>query len=181
MSVITILRILIGFSLSLGTLSAWALPSDYEQAIRFNSKESHVDDKQGITTFKGDVVVIQGSIKITGDTVTMTRNPGGEVNVITAIGDRAYFEQLQKIGDPKPLQAYAITIQYNALKNQILLIDKAKVINQDNTIEGEKIVYDTIKQVAIAGQGNSANITAPRSRVEMVLYPKRKSTPENVK
>ena len=50
----------------------------------------------------------------------------------------------------------------------LVLIDKAKVINDGNTTEGEKIVYDTVKQIASAGRANCANVTAPRPRIDML-------------
>ena len=56
-----------------------------------------------------------------------------------------------------------------------MLIDKAKVINDGNTTEGEKIVYDTVKQVANAGRANGTNVTAPRPRIDMVIQPKKKT------
>ena len=114
-------------------------------------------------------------MKITGNTVTITRNAAGEIDVVTSVGNLAYFEQLQKATDPKPVQAYAVTIQYHAPQNRIVLIDKAKVINDGNTTEGEKIVYDTVKQVANAGRANGANVTAPRPRIDMVIQPKKKT------
>lgn len=115
-------------------------------------------------------------MKITGNTVTITRNAAGEIDVVTSVGNLAYFEQLQKATDPKPVQAYGVTIQYHAPQNRIVLIDKAKVINDGNTTEGEKIVYDTVKQVANAGRATGSSVTAPRPRIDMVIQPKKKLT-----
>ena len=49
------------------------------------------------------------------------------------------------------------------------------MINDGNTTEGEKIVYDTVKQVANAGRANGASVTAPRPRIDMVIQPKKKN------
>src|SRR5207253_6002048 len=121
------------------------------------------------------VIITQGSMKITGNTVTITRTPAGEIDVVTSVGNLAYFEQLQKATDPKPVQAYGVTIQYHAAQNRIVLIDKAKVINDGNTTEGEKIVYDTVKQVANAGRATGNKVTQQRPRVDMVIQPKKKT------
>ena len=175
MSLVKSLPLLLSLSAALGSVSAWALPNDNEQPIRIQANEAQLDDKQGVATYKGDVIITQGSMKITGNTVTITRNAAGEIDIVTSVGNLAYFEQLQKATDSKPVQAYAVTIPYHAPQNRIVLIDKAKVINDGNTTEGEKIIYDTVKQVASAGRANGSQVTAPRPRIDMVIQPKKKA------
>ena len=175
MSLVKTLPLLLSLSAALGSASAWALPNDNEQPIRIQANEAQLDDKKGVATYKGDVIITQGSMKITGNTVTITRNAAGEIDVVTSVGNLAYFEQLQKATDPEPVKAYAVTIQYHAPQNRIVLIDKAKVINDGNITQGEKIVYDTVKQVANAGRANGASVTAPRPRIDMVIQPKKKN------
>ncbi|CAD5198621.1 lipopolysaccharide transport periplasmic protein LptA [Pseudomonas sp. FEN] len=175
MSLVKTLPILLGLGAALGSVSAWALPTDNQQPIRIQADDAQLDDKQGIATYKGDVVITQGSMIVKGNTVTLTRTKDGAIDVVTSVGNLAYFEQLQKVGDPKPVQGYGVTIQYHAQQNRIILIDKAKVINDGNTTEGEKIVYDTVKQIAQAGRANGSAITAPRPRIDMVIQPKPKT------
>ena len=99
MSLVKTLPLLLSLSAALGSVSAWALPNDNEQPIRIQANEAQLDDKQGIATYKGDVIITQGSMKITGNTVTITRNAAGEIDVVTSVGNLAYFEQL---GGPRP-------------------------------------------------------------------------------
>ncbi len=92
------------------------------------------------------------------------------------MGNLAYFEQKQAAADPGPMKGYGKTIQYHAQQNRIILIDQAKVISTDgNTTEGEKIIYDTVKQIASAGRANGNKVTAPRPRIDMVIQPKKKA------
>ncbi|MCY4126821.1 MAG: lipopolysaccharide transport periplasmic protein LptA, partial [Pseudomonas sp.] len=58
-------------------------------------------------------------------------------------------------------------------KDLVVLTDRAKVENEGNTTEGEKIVYNTQTQVATAGRGG--NVTTPRQRIDMVIQPKKKA------
>ena len=178
MRLVKTLPILLGLGAALGSVSAWALPNDSQQPIHISADDAQLDDKQGVATYTGGVIITQGSMKITGNTVTITRTPAGEIDVVTSVGNLAYFEQQQKATDPEPVKAYAVTIQYHASQDRIVLIDKAKVINQGNTTEGEKIVYDTAKQVANAGRATGTKVTAPRPRIDMVIQPKKK-TDEN--
>ena len=95
---------------------------------------------------------------------------------MTSVGNLAYFEQKQNATDPGPIKGYGVTIQYHAPQNRIVLTDRAKVISSDgNSTEGEKIVYDTVKQVATAGRANGTKVTAPRPRIDMVIQPKKKA------
>ncbi|MGF0239844.1 lipopolysaccharide transport periplasmic protein LptA [Rhodococcus sp. IEGM1300] len=176
MRLVKTLPILLSLGAALGSASAWALPTDSQQPIRIQADDAQLDDKQGIATYKGDVIITQGSMKVTGNTVTITRTPAGDIDVVTSVGNLAYFEQKQKADSPQPVKGYGKTVQYHAQQNRIVLIDQAKVISDDgSTTEGEKIVYDTVKQVATAGRANGTPITTPRQRIDMVIPPKQKA------
>ena len=54
-----------------------------------------------------------------------------------------------------------------------MLIDQAKVVQEGNTFEGEKIVYDTRRQIVNAGRATNADVTTPRPRVDMVIQPRK--------
>jgi len=167
------LPLLLGLSAALGSASAWALPSDREQPIRVQADTAELDDKQGVAVYRGDVVITQGTLKITGDTVTITQDKNGDIEVFTSVGKPAYYEQ-KPAADKEIVKAYGLTIQYFASNEHIVLIDQAKVIQEGNTFEGEKIVYDTQRQIVNAGRANGASVTTPRPRIDMVILPKKK-------
>ena len=175
MSLVKTLPLLLSLSAALGSVSAWALPNDNEQPIRIQANEAQLDDKQGVATYTGGVIITQGSMKITGNTVTLTRTPAGDIDVVTSVGNLAYFEQKQAAADPAPIKGYGKTIQYHAQQNRIILIDQARVVSSDgNTTDGEKITYDTVKQIAQAGRATGAKIGTPKPRIDMVIQPKQK-------
>ncbi|SEM30535.1 lipopolysaccharide export system protein LptA [Pseudomonas sp. ok272] len=179
MRLVKTLPILLSLGAALGSVSAWALPNDSEQPIRIQADDAQLDDKQGIATYKGDVIITQGSMKVLGNTVTITRTKDGQIDVVTSVGNLAYFEQKQKATDVQPVKGYGKTIQYHAQQNRIVLIDRAKVINSDGgTTEGEKIVYDTAKQIAQAGRANGTSVTTPQPRIDMMI-PAKQKTDEN--
>ena len=163
--------LLLSLSVALGSAGAWALPSDREQPIRVQADTAELDDKQGVGVYRGNVVITQGTLKITGDTVTITQNAQGDIEVFTALGKPAYYEQ-KPSADKQIVKAYGLTIQYFAANERIVLIDQAKVIQEGNTFEGEKIVYDTQRQIVNAGRANGVPLTTPRPRIDMVIQPK---------
>ncbi len=157
-----------------GSVSAWALPSDRNQPIRVQADSAELDDRQGVAVYRGDVVITQGTLKITGHTVTLTQNKQGDIDVVTAVGTPAYYEQLPETGK-QLVKAYGRTIQYFSANERIVLIDQAKVIQEGNTFEGEKIVYDTRRQIVNAGRARGEQIGTPQPRIDMVIQPRQRS------
>ena len=165
--------LLLSLGAALGSASAWALPSDRDQPIRVQADSAELDDKQGVAVYRGGVVITQRTLKITGDTVTITQDANGEIEVFTSVGKPAYYEQ-KPSADKDIVKAYGLTIQYYATNERIVLIDQAKVIQQGNTFEGEKIVYDTQRQIVNAGRATGSNVSMPRPRIDMILQPRKK-------
>lgn len=176
MSCVKTIPYLIGLGLTLLGSYAQALPEDRNQPIRVQADTAELDDKQGVAVYRGDVVITQGTMKITGNTVTITQDESGDVEVFTAIGKPAHYEQ-KPAADKEIVKAYGLTIQYFAANERIVLIDQAKVVQEGNTFEGEKIVYDTQRQIVNAGRATDTDVTTPRPRVDMVIQPRKKDRP----
>ena len=81
MRLLKTLPILLGLGAALGSVSAWALPNDQQQPIRIQADDAQLDDKHGVATYTGDVIITQGSMKVTGNKVTITRTAAGDIDV----------------------------------------------------------------------------------------------------
>lgn len=173
MRFVNTLPLILSLGAALGSAAAWALPSDRDQPIRIQADSAELDDKQGVAVYRGDVIITQGTLKITGDTVTITQTASGDIDVFTSVGNLAYYEQKPAV-DKDIVKAYGKTIQYFASNERIVLIDQARVIQEGNTFEGEKIVYDTRRQIVNAGRATGDNVSTPRPRIDMVIQPKNK-------
>ena len=173
MRFVNTLPLILALGAALGSAAAWALPSDRDQPIRIQADSAELDDRQGVAVYRGDVIITQGTLKITGDTVTITQTASGDIDVFTAVGNLAYYEQKPAV-DKDIVKAYGKTIQYFASNERIVLIDQAKVIQEGNTFEGEKIVYDTRRQIVNAGRATGGSVSMPRPRIDMVIQPKNK-------
>ncbi|WP_028240282.1 lipopolysaccharide transport periplasmic protein LptA [Stutzerimonas azotifigens] len=165
------LPLLLGIGALLASAASWALPEDRNQPIRVQADTAELDDRQGVAVYRGDVVITQGTLKITGNQVTITQDANGDVEVFTAVGKPAYYEQKPAVDKPI-VKAYGLTIQYFAENERIVLIDQARVVQEGNTFEGEKIVYDTQRQIVNAGRATDTQVTTPRPRVDMVIQPR---------
>jgi lipopolysaccharide export system protein LptA len=171
------LSLLIVLGAALGSTGAWALPSDRNQPIRVQADSAELNDKQGVAVYRGDVVITQGTLKITGDTVTIHQNTQGDLERFTAVGKLAYYEQQPEAGKAI-VQAYGRTIQYYASDERVVLIDQAKVIQDGNTFEGEQIVYDPQTQIVNAGRADDRDVSTPQPRIDMVIQPRKKTPGE---
>lgn len=173
MRLVKTLPLLLSIGTALCSAGAWALPSDRDQPIRVQADSAEIDDRKGVAVYRGGVVITQGTLKITGDTVTITQTADGDIDVFTSVGQPAYYEQ-KPAADKEVVKAYGLTIQYFAENERIVLLDQAKVIQEGNTFEGEKIVYDTRRQIVNAGRATGASVTTPRPRIDMIIKPKSK-------
>jgi len=95
MRLVKTLPILLSLGAALGSVSAWALPNDSQQPIHISADDAQLDDKQGVATYTGGVIITQGSMKITGNTVTLTRTPAGDIDVVTSVGNLGLLRQKQ--------------------------------------------------------------------------------------
>lgn len=124
---------------SLVNSNALALESDFDQPIHVSSVKQHASMKTNTIIFTDEVLLTQGSIKITADKLTVIRGSKPNHETMTAEGDVAVFHQIQD--DGKPLDAEAKHIIYDVAKGKITLTKNAQVKQLDSQVNGAKIVY----------------------------------------
>jgi len=116
-----------------------ALETDFQQPIHVSSIAQHAKLKTNTITFTDDVLLTQGSIKITADKLTVIRGTEPNHEIMIADGNVATFHQIQD--DGKPLDAEAKTIRYDVAEGKITLTKSAQVKQLDSQITGATIVY----------------------------------------
>jgi lipopolysaccharide export system protein LptA len=123
--------------------SAFALSTDSQQDMEIEADTAEMDDIKGITIYRGDVVVIQGSMRITGHTMTVHFDDNDDMELAIMQGNPATYRQLpdnSKVYD----EAESLQMEYYALKDYIILIDKALVTQEGSRMSGSRIEYDTV-------------------------------------
>jgi lipopolysaccharide export system protein LptA len=128
---------------------AFALSTDKQQDIEIEADSAEMDDIKGITIYRGNVIVDQGSIHMTGDIMTVYNDADGEMELVIMEGRPATYRQLpddSKIYD----EAEALQMEYYTLKDYVILIDKALVTQEGLRFSGKRIEYDTISSRVIA-------------------------------
>ncbi len=144
--------------------SGFALPEDSQQEIRIASDSAFMDKLQGQLVYTGHVEMIQGTLNIQADRITLIRNDDGLQKVV-AEGKPARYEQTI-VADEGKTQAYGDTIIFHTNNEELILLKNAGLEKQGNVFAGEKIVY-LMKEQRI-----KADSQASDNRIRMVIQPK---------
>ncbi|MCG8670693.1 MAG: lipopolysaccharide transport periplasmic protein LptA, partial [Pseudomonadales bacterium] len=110
--------------------SANALESDKHQPIDIAADNAILDDKAGKAIYRGSVELTQGTLKIVADQLTIETGKEGKVEKVIAKGELAHFTQIPNEND-KPIEAQANTVEYYVTKEKIVLIEQAKVVQNE--------------------------------------------------
>lgn len=156
------------------SLQLHALPEDEDQPIHITADSASINDTTGITTYKGNVVITQGSLLIEASRVDMHRGDDG-VDKLIAKGTPAHFRQRPKANEPYS-DAWGLHMVYQVDNKKLTITQQAKVIQDKDTFTGEKIVYDLDKSIVDAFGNNNGKTGESNGRINMVIQPKTKST-----
>lgn len=141
-----------------------ALPSDKDQPAYISANTADLNQKSGVNVFSGNVVITQGSTKITANKITTYDNAVHKISKAIAIGTPATYETLPKKGD-KLFEASAETIEYFPSKNQVVLIGNGKLQQGGSVLQSDYIVYNQLTGQLITKLYN-------KSRTTITLQPK---------
>jgi lipopolysaccharide export system protein LptA len=166
----------------LALISPWmseashAARADKEQPIAIEADWAEADDARRVTVYKGRVVVEQGTIRITGDVVTMYYNPQRELSKMVATGRPARFQQQQDDGGGYQ-RAKANRMEYLVNSDTMVLIGAAELAQGASKVSADRIVYDTAKSRIKAESRptkSKGKKKSGRGRVRIVIEPGKK-------
>jgi lipopolysaccharide export system protein LptA len=155
---------LLTLSLLAAALPARALDSDAGEPLYIEADRVDIDDAKGISVYRGNVRITQGTMVITGDTVTFYYDEHRQLTRSVAIGEPATYRQLPE-GQEEEIEAYAPRMEYLLDKDTILLLEGGRVVQGKNTFRGERIEYD-MKTDKIRARSETGG-----SRVQVVIHP----------
>lgn len=147
--------------LAAGTASA--LPSDRDQSVQVSADAARFNEKTGIATYTGGVIIKQGTLEIRADEVVITTDKKGAIASTVAKGKPARYQQQT---DPKkgPVNAESERIDYDAKNEIITLTGNARLKQDGASFQGSTITYNSLRQ-QVDAKGDGSN------RVQLVLPP----------
>lgn len=142
--------------------SAHALPSDANQPIRLLADKATYSERTGVTNYLGNVIIEQGTLKITADNITLNLDDKRSIKTAVATGRPATMQQI--VTQEKGLaKGRANRIDYNALTGIITLTGNAKLTQAGASFSGNTIRYSLkLGDVeANAGDGRRVELVFP--------------------
>lgn len=142
----------------------WALSSDRQQPIAIEADQVDIDERAGISTYRGNVRLTQGSLRMQAEQVVVHSRERAVQKVI-ATGQPATFSQRPDNAD-EDVQASAEEVEYDAVKGTLLLQHQATFTQGMNLFQGNRIEYDMQNDTVAA----SSKEDSP-SRVQVIIHP----------
>ena len=156
--------LLLVLALAAGPTGAGALSTDRDQPVRIDAGSASLDHQNRIATYRGDVVIVRGSLRITGDLVTMRFDEGYDLATLVAEGGPAHFEQRLDSG---PMQkGEATRIEYRVEDGAMIFIGSAQIVQGEFRMRAERIDYDSVTG-SIQGVGDEAETEGPRVTITL--------------
>jgi lipopolysaccharide export system protein LptA len=166
-------------------LAPLALTTDREQPIEIEADSAEADDAKGLTIYTGDVVIIQGTLRITGDQVTIFYNENGDITKMETLGNPARFSQLPdgKADEEANYQrARASRMEYYKDNDAIVLLGNAVYGQGGDRVSADRIDYDSKNsrmkaQTMTASSKSEVKQEDPKQkgRVRITIQPRKKS------
>lgn len=151
------------------TSGAFALPSDRQQPIKLVADKATFNEKTGVNTYSGNVIIEQGTMRLQANTIVANFNEKKDITTITANGSPAKFQQ--KVDVNKGLaKGQAQKIIYNAQTGIITLTGNALLEQDGSSIKGAVLRY-SMNKGDIEALGSSSESGSSKGRVEMVIPP----------
>lgn len=154
-------------------LQALALNTDKDQPMNIEADRVDIDDEKGTSTFRGNVVIKRGSLLIKGNRVVVYRDKEKNLDKIHSTGNLAHFQQRPE-GKTDDVIAEGQELFYDAVKEVLLVRHKGKVVQGGDTFQGDRIVYDSKRNLVEARGSKSSNGKSNNGRVQMTLQPTQK-------
>ena len=150
--------------------SSNALDSDRLQPIRIQADTATVDENDGASVYKGNVIIIQGTLQLTADEVEIFTAENQVIQIIAKASNEAgtLAQYQQQNNESKDLvRAEARKITYLVQEDRLHLIGSAKLRQVGDVFTGELLFYDLGQGIVNLDSGGSDN------RVNMTITPKR--------
>ncbi len=129
-----------------------ALPDDRNQAIEITAERALRDEKAGYTVYTGDVILVQGSLRIEAERLTIFHDSEA-ANRIVATGSPATLSQQPEVDKPL-VTARAGRIIYEKTQERVLLREDAMIEQDGAVVSGESIDYFMTEQRVRADAGS---------------------------
>jgi lipopolysaccharide export system protein LptA len=159
-----ILKLGLALALSLASLLVNALPEDRDQPIQLEASRGQLDQKTGVSVYEGNVVISQGSMRLTADTATIHVKDGGFLRM-EATGNPATLRYKPAVDKPE-IQGTSRRVEYDVSSAKVTMSGGARLTQGRDVFTGEQVEYD-LKNDLVRARCAGAN-----GRIQFTIQPR---------
>ena len=164
------LRFTVLAALALTALPVLADRADREKEINIGADLLTGDDNTRVTVFEGNVVITQGTMRMTASKVTV-REDKDKHQYYVANGTPVTFRQKRDNTD-EWIEGFADRAEFDDRNDVLKLFTRARVKRNNDELAGDVITYDMKKEVAeVSGAPGGASAPAGTGRVKVIITP----------
>ncbi len=164
---------LVAATLALAAVPAAAERADRDKEIVIGADRLTADDANRTSTFDGNVVVTQGTMRITAARVTV-KEDAQRHKLYVASGAPVTFRQKRDKVD-EWVEGMADRAEFDDRNDVLRLYNRARVRSNQNEIAGDFISYDMKREVAEVSGAPPGKAAPPDSRVKVIILPPKKA------
>lgn len=142
--------------------------------LEIEANQVEINDKTGISTYKGDVQVTRGRVHLNCDTLTI-HHEKGQVQRAECQGHPATFHRTA-LGKEKAVRGHSDWVEYYMGDEHVVLRGNAFLEQAGDTFTSQRIVYYVHRDVVHAGSPEKAG-----GRVHITIHPKEKKDDQGTK
>ena len=155
---------------AVSAIPALAERADREKQIVVAGDRAVADDAQKTLVFDGNVVITQGTMRMTASKVTV-REDKDKHQYYVANGTPVTFRQKRDNTD-EWIEGFADRAEFDDRNDVLKLFTRARVKRNNDELAGDVITYDMKKEVAeVSGAPGGASAPAGTGRVKVIITP----------
>ena len=150
--------------------NCYAGKDDFTKKIELASLYQNADGIAKRATYKGNVVILQGSLKVSADELEIDASQGEGNEIFIATGNPATYSQQQE--DGSIVTAQADRIEYHRQTSSLTLEGNAEIKQNSSSVQGELIKFNMELEQIIA-QGSDQESGRVITTFQPVSKPKK--------
>jgi lipopolysaccharide export system protein LptA len=137
--------------------AARALKSDADQPINIHARSVAANEKTGVSTYRGNVVLTQGSLRLEADRLEVTLHEG-RTDLIRAWGKPLHMVTRTDAGEE--VRATAARAEYHGKARRLDLYDEVELKRGADVFTGAVVHYLLDQETFSAEGGDDGQVTA---------------------
>jgi lipopolysaccharide export system protein LptA len=166
--------------LALAAVPALAERGDREKEIVVGADRLTADDANRTSTFDGNVVVTQGTMRMTAAKVTVKEDAQRHKFYVASGAPVTFRQKRDKVDEW--VEGFAERAEFDDRNDVLKLYNNARVKSNQNEITGQFISYDMKREVAEVSGAAPGTVAPPNAgRVKVIILPPKKAAEEEPK